>query len=207
MKYVLCSIVALAAAAPLQAEVFNGVRIGAQTGVEIDSTDSASALAGAGLGTVTVNKKRATGATVGVTLGYDTSVFESFVIGAEVAGSYSTGRNRQVATFSSAPTTPVNISYKSTFTFEATVRFGMKVGESTLLYARGGYVNRKLDTTVSTTGVAPVIASGNSNGWLLGAGVEHAFGPKLSGRLEYRYLKFQGPSSRQQLVFGVGYSF
>lgn len=203
----MCSIVALAAAAPSQAEVFNGLRIGVQTGVEVDSTDSAKALAGSGLGTVTVNRKKATGATVGVTLGYDASVFENFVIGAEVAGSYSTTRNRQVATFSSSPTTPVNIEYKSNFTYEATVRFGMKVGDSTLLYARGGYANRKLNATVSTTGVVSALTSGNSGGWLVGAGVEHAFGPKLSGRLEYRYIKFEGPSSRQQVVFGLGYTF
>lgn len=207
MKTFIATAIVLGLAAPVQAEVFNGFRIGAQAGIETETTDTAAALATSGLGAVSVDKKTATGGTVGVTLGYDASVFENFVVGAEIAGTYSTGRNRQVATFASAPGNPVTMTYKSTFTFEATVRAGVKVGDSTLLYARGGFATRKLDVTISTAGTAPTTTGGDSSGWLIGAGIEQAFGPKLSGRLEYRYFNFEGPSSRQQVVVGLGYSF
>lgn len=207
MKYLVGTALALAIVAPAQADVFNGPRGGIQAGVETGKIDSATLFGGAGLGTATVDHTTQTGVTVQATIGYDATVFDNFVVGAELAGGYSSGRNKQVVTFSSQPTTPVNIDYKSDLSFEATVRAGFLVTPKVLLYVRGGYANTKLTADITSLGATPANVSGNNNGWLVGGGVEYAFSPRISGRIEYKYFDLDGPVTRQQILVGAGYSF
>ena len=207
MKYYLAAALAMVACAPAHAEVFNGGHIGIQAGAESNRIDSEAAFAGQGLGSVAVDKKSQTAATIGITLGYDSVIGDSFVLGGEIAGTFSTGGNRQTLLFSSAPTSPVNINYKSEFTLEATLRAGFLVGHNTLLYARAGYANSKLKSDASSGGVSLGNISGNNNGIVFGGGVEHALSEKISARLEYKHFEMKGPVTREQVIVGVGYSF
>ena len=212
MKFLAMTAVALAIATPALADEgnFNGPRGGVQIGYQSDKIDSVALFADAGLGTVTSTNSKKDGVTIQATLGYDAHVFDNFVVGAELAGAYSPGENKQVVTFSSDPANPVSINYKSDLTFEATLRAGITVTPNALLYVKGGYANTRLEAaiTVPTGGLAsPTLVSGNNSGWVVGGGVEYAFTPKISGRIEYKYFDFEGPRTRQQVVAGLGYSF
>jgi outer membrane immunogenic protein len=207
MKKYFCAAVALLAAPAAHAETFNGGYIGVQTGWEQSKVDSVDLLSTAGLGTVTSDGSKASGATIGISLGYDARVFDSLVVGAELAGNYSTKSNRQQINVSSAPGVPINIEYAPRMTYEVTGRVGVLASSNLLLYVRGGYVNSKLKSTISTAGTAPTIVSGNNNGWLAGAGAEYAVSDKFTTRLEYRHMDFEGPVSRDQIQVGFGYHF
>lgn len=207
MKFLITAIVALSASAPAYADAFHGARVGIQAGIESNKIDSAELFNGSGLGSVTVDKTRKSVATVGITLGYDSVLGDSFVVGGELAGTISTGGNRQTILFSSSPTTPVSVNYKSDYTFEATLRAGFLVGENTLLYARGGYANSRLNADVTANGLAVSSVRGNNNGYVVGAGVEHAFSDNVTARIEYKHFELKGPVTREQLLVGFGYGF
>jgi outer membrane immunogenic protein len=68
-------------------------------------------------------------------------------------------------------------------------RFG--VAENNWLFygkAGGGWTNNSGTLTNLNNGTQ--VSSSNTNGgWLLGAGIEYAFAPQWSARLEYDYLK------------------
>jgi len=68
-------------------------------------------------------------------------------------------------------------------------RAGMLVGDSTLVYAAGGvsFLNAKA-TNLDATPAEEIPT--DWTGWTLGGGIEQAFGPKLKGRLEYRYADY-----------------
>jgi outer membrane immunogenic protein len=92
---------------------------------------------------------------------------------------------------------------------DLSVRAGYLVTPQTLVYARGGYVNQREHTTIDTT-PATYYARGNQNGWMLGAGVEHALTTNVTARLEYRYTDLSegdGKWDRHQLLAGVAYHF
>jgi outer membrane immunogenic protein len=207
MKKYICAAIALLAAPAAQAQNFNGASIGVQVGMEQGKVDSVAILSGSGLGTVTSDGSKASGATIGISLAYDAQVFDNFVVGAELAGNYSTKSNSQQLLVSSAPTTPITADYDPRMTYEVTARMGVLATPNLLLYARGGYVNSKLKATISTPGGAPINVAGNNNGWLVGAGAEYALSDKFSTRLEVRHMDFQGPVSRNQVQLGFGYHF
>jgi outer membrane immunogenic protein len=195
------------AATSAHAEMFNGASIGVQAGVETNKIDSAALLVESGAGPASVDKKSKTAGSVALTLDYDARVFTNFVVGAELAASYSTGTNRQIATLASAPTVPFNIDYKSRYTLEATGRVGVVVAEKALIYLRAGYANSNLRVTTTVPGLGVTSDTGGNGGWLIGGGIDYALTRNLSARVEYRYFDFKGPITRQQAVVGVGYHF
>jgi outer membrane immunogenic protein len=95
------------------------------------------------------------------------------------------------------------------YSFDLTARAGYLVNPQTLLYARGGYTNARLRTTV--TDAAGILSdSDNRDGWLAGAGVEREVAQKLSARLEYRYSKLSegtGKDQRHRVLAGLSYRF
>lgn len=68
-------------------------------------------------------------------------------------------------------------------------RIGMTTGSS-LIYLTGGlaYGSISVDQHGATALTAFASDSQMKTGWTAGGGIEHAFAPKLSVRLEYRYL-------------------
>lgn len=102
-------------------------------------------------------------------------------------------------------------------------RVGAKVTPNTLLYAKGGYTNAKLDV-LANDGTTEYSQDFDLDGWRVGAGVEHAFSKNMFAKLEYRYSNYQKaevdfegdlPDSdrfdidtdRHQIVAAVGWRF
>ncbi|MFA6112568.1 MAG: outer membrane beta-barrel protein [Sphingomonas sp.] len=88
-------------------------------------------------------------------------------------------------------------------------RVGTVLGESTLLYAKGGYTNlrRAFDYTSGGSGPASYSGSGTTDGFRVGLGVEKRLESGLTLKTEYRYSNHEGPYSSHQAVVGLGYRF
>ncbi|MDF7777462.1 outer membrane beta-barrel protein [Sphingomonas sp. AOB5] len=91
-------------------------------------------------------------------------------------------------------------------------RVGFTVGENTLLYAKGGYTNARIETRY-TSGATTVETGDNVDGWRLGAGAEIKLGGNLYVKGEYRYSRYDDTNGtgidlkRHQVVGGVGIRF
>ncbi len=211
MKKLLCVVAALVVAPEAQAEVFNGPYVGVQAGIEQGKVDSAalyqaeSLLNGGGI--LSTNRNKATGGTIGISLGYDARVFQNMVAGVELAGNYSTTTNRQIITDASDPTFPITAAHKSNLTYEVTARVGVLVTPKVLLYVRGGYAMSTMKTVLSAPATADELRSLTTNGWLAGVGAEYALSDKLSTKIEFRHMGLKNASSRNQVQLGVGYHF
>jgi len=59
-----------------------------------------------------------------------------------------------------------------------------------MLYAKGGAVWADTEYNYNAVGFGPSSASKTRFGWTVGAGVEYAFAPNWSAKLEYNYLDF-----------------
>ena len=87
-------------------------------------------------------------------------------------------------------------------------RLGTVVGTSTLLYAKAGYVNGRLETEYEgPTGGAVTELSEDLDGVRLGAGAEFAMGPNSFLKAEYRYSNYEQDFEKHQVVAGIGFRF
>jgi outer membrane immunogenic protein len=84
--------------------------------------------------------------------------------------------------------------------FDILARAGMKVNESTLAYAIGGYSWQHFELDLSDLGGDDV--DWDSSGFSIGGGLETAVTEKVSVNLEYRYSQFDEDLS--SLAFGDG---
>jgi outer membrane immunogenic protein len=83
--------------------------------------------------------------------------------------------------------------------------------------AGGGWVGNS--ATISTSTGASLTTSNTNSGWLVGGGLEYAFTPNWTGKLEYDYLGLQGWTAtspivadsvnvkRQLNIFTVGFNY
>jgi outer membrane immunogenic protein len=162
---------------------------------------------------------RAQGLTYGGDLGYDAAIGNSLVIGAEGEVTGSTGK------VSNSPTNAAALGYgrvKAGRDLYIGGRVGVRAAPSTLIYAKGGYTNQRLDLTASD-GTTETGAHYNLDGYRVGAGVEQAIGGKAYAKIEYRYSNygdarleypngantnnFDVDTDRHQIVAGVGVRF
>lgn len=103
------------------------------------------------------------------------------------------------------------------------VRAGVKIGPQTLVYAKGGYTNAKLDA-LSNDGTTELKRDFDLDGWRVGAGVETALMKNAYVKVEYRYSqykkaevdftadrpdseRFKIDNDRHQVVAAVGWRF
>lgn len=89
-------------------------------------------------------------------------------------------------------------------------RIGSLITPSTLLYAKAGYTNARLQTEyddASTTDTSDFELGENLDGVRLGAGVEHAIGPNSFVKAEYRYSNYEQGFEKHQGVVGFGFRF
>jgi outer membrane immunogenic protein len=99
---------------------------------------------------------------------------------------------------------PLTASYSQAVPWFGTVRG--RVGFTNggwLIYATGGYAYTRIETdAVATAGPATATFSLHEtrNGWTVGAGIEVAFAPGWSARLEYLYLDFGNSNSVMTFV-------
>lgn len=162
--------------------------------------------------------RKADGLLYGGDIGYDKD-FGKFVIGAEAEVTGSTGD------VSNAPTAAGALGYgqvKQGRDLYAGVRAGYKVSPTTLVYAKGGYTNGRLDLTAND-GTVTTKAHYNLDGYRVGAGVEEAIGRRTYAKIEYRYSNygsarleypngantnnFAVDTDRHQIAVGVGVRF
>ena len=104
----------------------------------------------------------------------------------------------------------------------AGARIGYAVAPRTLIYAKGGYTNQRLDL-VASDGTTQTGQHYNLDGWRAGAGVEQKLGTNTYAKLEYRYSNygkarleypsggntnnFSVDTDRHQVMAGLGFRF
>ncbi len=154
----------------------------------------------------------------GVELGYDFSIGNA-VVGVEGELSDSTGK---VTTNS---TDPDFFGFGEVGTgrdIYVGVRAGILASPTTLIYAKGGYTNARLNVLASD-GTTELNENFELDGWRIGAGVEKAIGTNTFAKLEYRYSNYSSANfefdngavtdnfdidtDRHQIVAGVGFRF
>jgi outer membrane immunogenic protein len=88
------------------------------------------------------------------------------------------------------PGPAVSVTANQTLDFFGTIRgrAGFLVVPEVLLYATGGFAYGQFETNSNLVGA--IRQSNDNPGWVVGAGVEGAFGGGWSVRLEYLYLDF-----------------
>lgn len=91
-------------------------------------------------------------------------------------------------------------------------RVGFPLAPTTLLYGKIGYTNARINTRY-TDGVTAVRDEAEADGLRLGAGLEHAIGPRAYIKGEYRYSNYKEiddfdiDADRHQVMAGVGIRF
>ena len=156
----------------------------------------------------------------GVEAGYDIPL-GSAVLGVEAELTDSTGKTR------------VNRPDPNTFGYGSVTagrdiyvgaRLGFEASPGTLIYAKGGYTNARLNALAADGSTELEDRNFQLDGWRVGAGVEKSIGRNTYAKIEYRYSKYTdadfqyssgtGPSNtfsvdtdRHQVVAGVGFRF
>jgi outer membrane immunogenic protein len=121
-----------------------------------------------------------TGFYAGGTAGYNYQM-NNFVLGLEADADFAGISNTQT---SAGPLTA-----KGNMNFQTTIRARAGYAMNrTLFYVTGGYAGGNVHSTVYDTPTGVFAANSNYlNGYAVGAGVEYAFMPNLSGKVEYLY--------------------
>lgn len=180
-----------------RAQNFDGPYVGAQMGYvqnEVDNPETS-------LGAIPIDESKDS-FFLGGYAGYD-KTFGKAVLGTEVG--LGVGTNDGITGDSDLD----SFSIDPKRSFDWTARAGYLVTPETLVYARGGYANERVRTTV-TTSAGSVSDSEDRDGWLVGGGVEHMLTPNLAARVEYRYSDLSdgdGTYDRHQVLTGLSFRF
>lgn len=139
---------------------------------------------------------------VGGALGYDVAVAKGVVIGGEADFGYDIAGSKSYA----QGTTSARVT--GGYDLDVSLRAGIKVGPSSLVYVKGGYTNSETRASLSvggTTGTTKL--KSHDDGYRLGVGVEQAFGEHVYAKAEYRFSDYGDDVTRHQLLVGLGYRF
>lgn len=179
------------------AEMFNGPSVGVQAGwVQNKVGDTKT-----NFGATSVNASKDS-AIWGALLGYDKK-YGKFVVGGEA------GLNFGTSDKVTGGTAATQVTMDPKRSIDLTARAGYLVMPQTLIYARGGYTNDRVRTTLASAGTT-MTASEDRDGWLVGGGIERAITPKVSARVEYRYADLSnghGQYDRHQVLSGIVFHF
>lgn len=162
----------------------------------------------------------------GVELGYDLQMGSSFVLGGYAVAELSNTEMCAELVEDDLACTELER------TFALGLRAGLPVGETSLIYLKGGYSNGKFATSYDADitdnddddAVASEEFSGSTNGYHLGGGVELGLTESLYAKLEYVYTDYGRrshvledmdddtpgltlASDRHQVIAGVGLRF
>jgi outer membrane immunogenic protein len=212
-KLVLGALAAATLATPALAQdvggPFTGPRVGAilgWDGLRAGSTEDSDFRGG---------DESADGLLYGADVGYDMA-FNGAVIGVEGEINGSTAKvNNNIDNFGYGRVKAGRDLYIG-------ARAGFLAGPSTLVYAKGGYTNARLDLT-RRNGEITADRHYNLDGYRIGAGVEQSMGGKAYVKAEYRYSNygdarleyangtntdnFSVDTDRHQVVVGAGIRF
>ena len=190
--------VAPLASAAATAAPFDGPYVGAQVGWQSEKMRDVKS--NFGVVPVDQNQNSVTG---GLFAGYDKTINGRFVVGGEAGLDFASDAQVQ------SNVAGTNYSVDPKYSFDVSGRAGYLVNPQTLVYARGGYTNARVRTTI-TNAASIQSASKNEDGWLVGAGVERMVAQNVSARLEYRYSKLSegdGKDYRHRVLAGLSYRF
>lgn len=187
------TLISILTTAPAVAQEFSGPRVEVRAGydrlsVNDDYEDLPGLLAGPAV----------TGA-----IGYDHAVSARFTIGLELGLTLPTGGSR------SAQLGLDRLTIEPGRDIDLLVRLGRAVGDRTLLFAKVGYANSKVQATYET-GAGPIETerfNANRDGVRIGAGVEHIIAKDLSATAEYRFTAYDDHVRRNQAAIGLAYRF
>lgn len=214
-KFILASLLAGTLAAPAfaqEASPFTGLRVEGIGGYDIlksgnkddDGTDTSN----------DEGDESIEGALYGVGVGFD---FDLGGVVAGVEGEFSESSGKQE--FDETIDAPFSGRIKTGRDLYVGGRIGVRAAPSTLVYAKGGYTNTKIDARFEDAAANALDFDDKVDGWRLGAGVEQLFGPNAFAKIEYRYskygdLEYNGTDleadidlDRHQVVAGIGFRF
>ena len=154
------------------AAAFNGPYVGANIGWQQDK-GSTRWNEGEGLQTAT---GKVDGFTYGGFLGYNYNINGNGIVGLEASLNGTSGS-------SSEEDVRLDIGTR----WDIVGRAGALISPQTLVYVRGGYTNQKYSVSLEGLSGSYSISKGV---WTAGAGVEQAFTPNITGRVEYSYAKY-----------------
>ncbi|HEY0086516.1 MAG TPA: outer membrane beta-barrel protein [Allosphingosinicella sp.] len=86
-------------------------------------------------------------------------------------------------------------------------RAGMVVGANSLVYAKAGYTNTRLELEYDPAVGTTTSASDDLDGVRVGGGVQFGLGPNLYAKAEYRYSNYEAGFEKHQGLVGVGFKF
>jgi outer membrane immunogenic protein len=138
----------------------------------------------------------------GAAVGYDKQMGGA-VVGVEAE--YSDSDNRTCV--GAASVADPRLCVKTGRDLYAGGRVGTVVGGSTLLYAKAGYTNAQAKLTSDDGASQVTLDKANLDGVRVGAGVEHAVGPRSFVKAEYRYSNYEAGVERHQAMAGFGFRF
>lgn len=95
-------------------------------------------------------------------------------------------------------------------TFDIGARVGVRATDNTLIYARGGYSNVRVDRRDAQADGTTIRRGQTYQGFSLGGGVEHRISQNVSARVEYRFANLDengGKWRRHQVLAGISYNF
>jgi len=180
--------------APMMAPaVFNwtGFYVGAQVGYQWnrDEFGDPNRIGGP----VGPNTFSADGLIGGLHAGYNYQI-NSAVIGVEGDYEWSGGSGEGVGTLAGAPFVTGHAALKWQGSIRARLGYA---ADTTLFYLTGGAAFGRFDLGYAFPVGAPVVDSFSKTmtGWTVGGGVEHAFSPNWTARIEYRYTDFGSADS------------
>ncbi|MEW9853667.1 outer membrane protein [Novosphingobium sp. M1R2S20] len=143
----------------------------------------------------------------GGTLGFDGTIGERFVIGAE--GSYWRANKWTENCSTAADTT--NVCRKAFEEWGAAVRAGVLATPDLLIFAKGGYVNSEQRKRITTAAGAPLVYDTyRSDGYQVGGGAEYTLTQTslpVYVNAQYVFSDYHGHSSRHRVMGGIGVRF
>lgn len=197
--------------APVDRPAFDGFRVGGELGY--DALQPGSSVESSIQGNNTAD-----GLLYGGEIGYDRTIGR-IVLGAEADVTGSTGK---VRTETPDPNDFGFGRVKAGRDIYVGARIGTLLSPTTLLYAKGGYTNARLDLTASD-GTTETGQHFNLDGYRVGAGIEKSLTPRTYAKIEYRYSNyskarleyangantnnFSVDTDRHQIAVGFGFRF
>jgi outer membrane immunogenic protein len=178
--------------APMPAPMFNwsGFYLGAHIGGTWGTTE-------AEVNSITVPGLLALG---GITLPVTSQSFNGFIGGGQVGYNWQSGIvvfgvEGEIAATNAKGTAPclivLSCESKQNWMATAAARLGLADGRD-LYYVKGGaaWSHNSYSADLNVLASASSEVSDNRWGWLVGAGIEHAFTPAVSAKLEYNYVDY-----------------
>jgi outer membrane immunogenic protein len=136
------------------------------------------------------------GGLFGGQIGYNWQ-FNSLVLGVEVDAAYSTVDGGDTTTFG-----PFQIIGDHEMKYLATARGRIGYAhDRMLIYATGGYAWSKVEGNINVVGVVTGSDTVKLSGWTVGGGIEYAFAPNWTARLEYLFVDFDSETTSMNLGF------